>query len=169
MGDDLFSAYMNLESSDTLNSSGTEDKREDSRASGRRSNGAESSENEAENSVGEPVASHHSRSISMDSFMGKLNFGDELLKVPPSPGPHLGHHSRSCSMDGVTNGFTLQFGNGEFTGAELKKIVASEKLAEIAVVDPKKAKRYIYVSKPYYIKLDALYKLLYWEFVRRLS
>jgi hypothetical protein len=37
----------------------------------------------------------------------------------------------------------LDFGNGEFSGAELKKIMANEKLAEIALADPKRAKRYV--------------------------
>ncbi|ONK79978.1 uncharacterized protein A4U43_C01F12460 [Asparagus officinalis] len=124
VADDLFSAYMNLESFDTLNSSGTEDRREDSRASGTKTNGADSSENEAESSVNEsgsssqlkkegnkrcavgdpaPVnltGSRHNRSISMDSFMGKLNFGDESTKLVPSTGPNSGQHSRSGSMDG---------------------------------------------------------------------
>ncbi|XP_020255610.1 transcription factor VIP1-like [Asparagus officinalis] len=165
VADDLFSAYMNLESFDTLNSSGTEDRREDSRASGTKTNGADSSENEAESSVNEsgsssqlkkegnkrcavgdpaPVnltGSRHNRSISMDSFMGKLNFGDESTKLVPSTGPNSGQHSRSGSMDGVTNTFSLEFGNGEFSGAEMKKIMANEKLAEIAMADPKRAKR----------------------------
>ncbi|KAJ9189647.1 hypothetical protein P3X46_000915 [Hevea brasiliensis] len=171
--DDLFSAYMNLDNIDALNSSGTDDKngnenREDldSRASGTKTNGGESSENEAESSVNESGSSlprglssstekregikrtaggdiasttRHYRSVSMDSFMGKLNFGDESPKLPPSPGTRPGQLSPSNSLDG--NAFSLEFGNGEFSGAELKKIMANEKLAEIAVTDPKRAKR----------------------------
>ncbi|KAL0913872.1 hypothetical protein M5K25_017364 [Dendrobium thyrsiflorum] len=165
-GDDLINAYMNLDSLDTLNSSGTEDKRDDldSKASGSKTNGAESSENEAESSmnegvsrmverkeghkrsaVGDPapinIAPRHCRSLSMDSFMGRLNFGEELPKPPPSPGDMPGQHSHSGSMDGISNTFSLEFGNGEFTGAEMKKIMANEKLAEIAMTDPKRAKR----------------------------
>ncbi|XP_052203227.1 bZIP transcription factor 29-like [Diospyros lotus] len=174
--DDLFSAYMNLDNIDTLNSSGTDDKlsndnREDldSRASGTKTNGADSSDNEATSSMNDngnglqkqsissaaekregikrnaggdiaPTTRHY-RSISMDSFIGKMNFGDESPKLPPSPGIRPGQLSPSNSMDGNSNTFNLEFGNGEFSGAELKKIMANEKLAEIALVDPKRAKR----------------------------
>ncbi|XP_042509338.1 bZIP transcription factor 29 [Macadamia integrifolia] len=174
--DDLFSAYMNLENMDSLNLSGTEDKQcpenrddLDSRASGTKTNGADSSDNESESSINEsgnsmsrpnpsssterkegtkrsaggdiaPTTRHH-RSVSMDSFMGNLpNFGDESPKLPPSPGNLAAQHSRSNSMDGNST-FSLDFGNGEFSGAELKKIMANEKLAEIALTDPKRAKR----------------------------
>lgn len=176
--DDLFSAYMNLENVDALNSGGSSDKQcqenlddLDSRASGTKT--VDSSENEVESSVNENgssaqpanlsysterternkrsagsdanlnvVASRHCRSASMDSFMGKMpSFGDESPKLLPSPGPQAGQHSRSNSMDGNSTPFSLDFGNGEFSGAELKKIMASEKLAEIALTDPKCAKR----------------------------
>ena len=78
----------------------------------------------------------------MDSFMGKLQFGDESPKMPPSPGTRPGQLSPNNSIDGNSNAFSLEFGNGEFSGAELKKIMANEKLAEIALTDPKRAKRY---------------------------
>ncbi|KAG8643980.1 hypothetical protein MANES_11G081300v8 [Manihot esculenta] len=171
--DDLFSAYMNLDNIDALNSSGTDDKNGnqnhedlDSRASGTKTTGGDSSDNDAESSVNESGSSmpraglssnekregikrtaggdiapttRHYRSFSMDSFMGKLNFGDESPKLPPSPGTRPVQLSPSNSSDG--NAFSLEFGNGEFSGAELKKIMANEKLAEIAVTDPKRAKR----------------------------
>ncbi|GLT86133.1 hypothetical protein SLE2022_042950 [Rubroshorea leprosula] len=163
--DDLFSAYMNLDNIDTLNSSGTDDKNGtenhedlDSRASGTKTNGAESSDNEVESSVNESgnskregikrsaggdiaPTSRHYRSVSMDSFMGKLNFGEDSPKLPPSPGTRPVQLSPSNSMDGNTPGFSLEFGSGEFSAAELKKIMANEKLAEIAMTDPKRAKR----------------------------
>ncbi|KAG2703244.1 hypothetical protein I3843_06G121900 [Carya illinoinensis] len=174
--DDLFSAYMNLDSLDALNSSGTDYKngnenREDldSRASGTKTNGGDSSDNEAESSVNEsggnmqmaglnssagrkegikrsaggdiaPTTRHY-RSLSMDSFIGKLHFGDESPKLPPSPGTRPGQMSPSNSVDGNSAAFSLEFGNGEFSGAELKKIMANEKLADIASMDPKRAKR----------------------------
>ncbi|XP_041999436.1 bZIP transcription factor 29-like [Salvia splendens] len=173
--DDLFSAYMNLENIDAFNSSGTDEKlgndnREDldSRASGTKTNGGDSSDNEATSSsvnesgssvqkqgtsslpqkreglkrnAGGDLAptSRHYRSVSMDSFMENMNFGDEYPKMPPSPG-NL-QLSPTDSMDGNSNAFSLEFGNGEFTGAELKKIMANEKLTEIASSDPKRAKR----------------------------
>ncbi|KAM0049298.1 putative transcription factor bZIP family [Helianthus debilis subsp. tardiflorus] len=83
----------------------------------------------------------HYRSVSMDSFMERMNFGDESPKLPPSPGGQLGQLSPNNSIDSNSNTFSLEFGNGEFTGAELKKIMANEKLAEIALTDPKRAKR----------------------------
>ncbi|KAL7612292.1 hypothetical protein Lser_V15G07481 [Lactuca serriola] len=152
---------MNLENLDTLNSSGTDDKqgtenREDldSRASGTKTNGGDSSDNEATSSINDkgikrsaggdiaPTTRHY-RSVSMDSFMGRMNFVDESPKLPPSPGGHIGQLSPNNSIDSNsnTNTFSLEFGNGEFTGAELKKIMANEKLAEIALSDPKRAKR----------------------------
>ncbi|KAL6517391.1 hypothetical protein OROMI_033092 [Orobanche minor] len=165
--DDLFSAYMNLENIDAFNSSGTDEKlgnenREDldSRASGTKTNGCDSSDNEATSSVNDSGRSlqkregikrnaggdiapttRHYRSVSVDSFIGKMNFGDESPKMPPSPGPFPGQLSPTNSMDANSNTFSLEFGNGEFTGAELKKIMANEKLAEIALSDPKRAKR----------------------------
>lgn len=178
--DDLFSAYMNLDNLETLNSSGTDDKqgtenREDldSKASGTKTNG-DSSDNEATSSINEsgnsmqrsvissftekregvkrnaggdiaPTTRHY-RSVSMDSFMGKMNFGDESPKMPPSPGALPGQLSPSNSIDGTSNTFSLEFGNGEFSGAELKKIMANEKLAEIALSDPKRAKRYVFFN-----------------------
>ncbi|XP_043713769.1 bZIP transcription factor 29-like [Telopea speciosissima] len=141
----------------------------DSRASGTKTNGADSSDNEAESSINEssnsmsrpnpsssterkegtkrsaggdiaPTTRHH-RSVSMDSFMGKMHsFGDESPKLPPSSGNLAVQHSHSNSMDGNST-FSSDFGNGEFSGAELKKIMANEKLAEIALSDPKRAKR----------------------------
>ncbi|GFZ00413.1 Basic-leucine zipper (bZIP) transcription factor family protein [Actinidia rufa] len=141
----------------------------DSRASGTKTNGGDSSDNEAtscvndsgnvmqtlgfssssekregnkRNAVGDiaPTTRHY-RSVSMDSFMGKMNLDDESPKLPPSPGMRTGQLSPSNSMDGNSNTFSLEFGNGEFSGAELKKIMANEKLAEIALTDPKRAKR----------------------------
>nr|GEW58874.1 probable transcription factor PosF21 [Tanacetum cinerariifolium] len=161
--DDLFTAYMNLDNLDTLNSSGTDDKQGtdnhedlDSRASGTKTNGCDSSDNEATSSVNEsgkregikrsaggdiaPTTRHY-RSVSMDSFMGGMNFADESPKLPPSPGGHISQLSPNNSIDSNSNTFSLEFGNGEFTGAELKKIMANEKLAEIALSDPKRAKR----------------------------
>lgn len=146
--DDLFSAYMNLDNIDKINSPGAEDKDLDSRASGSKTNGGESSDNEVESGlngkwskregvkraaggdVGRTV--RHCRSVSMDSYMDNLNFDDELLKpLPPA-----------TQVDGNSAKFSMEFGSGEFNAIELKKIMESEKLSEIAVSDPKRAKRY---------------------------
>ncbi|CAN6482564.1 unnamed protein product [Victoria cruziana] len=182
VADDLFSAYMNLDTVEALSSSGVSDKQGsqnhddlDSGTSGTKANcfkddildssdDAESSVNETSNGLQSSnpsllldkerregiksnaaaphtVNSRHCRSLSMDSFMGRMpNFCEGSPKLPPSPGNDGLRHSRSNSMDGTTP-FSLEFGNGEFSGDELKKIMASEKLAEIAITDPKRAKR----------------------------
>ncbi|GAB2291744.1 hypothetical protein Dimus_025993 [Dionaea muscipula] len=156
-----------LNSSETDDKNGIENHDQDisSRASGSKTNGAESSENEAESSVNESgitgqrqqqgsgrkeavkrtaegdiaSTSRHYRSVSMDSFIGKINFGDESPKLPPSPATRVGQLSLKESPE--DNTFSLEFCSGEFSGAEIKKIMAKEKLAEIALTDPKRAKR----------------------------
>lgn len=173
--DDLFSAYLNLDNIDTLNSSETDEKngfgsREDLVSGHSGTNTVGSSDNEAESSAmandsamsklaisgsqkregmkrsaGGDIAptTRHYRSVSMDSFMGSMHFGDESLKLSPSPGPSPGKLSPCNSLDNnISNSFSLEFGNGEFSGAELKKIMANDKLAEIAATDPKRVKRY---------------------------
>lgn len=166
--DELFSAYMNLDALNSGGAPGAEGSRGDdldSRASGSKTNGAESSENEAESSVIESGhsdkresakrsfdgnllagASRHCRSLSMDSFMGKKlpSFDNVSPNFPPSPGSRSGHHSHSNSLDGNSDSFSLELGNGEFTAAEMKKIMANEKLAEMAAADPKRVKRLVF-------------------------
>lgn len=167
--DDLFSAYMNLDNIDKVQSPGTEDKDFDSRASGSKTNGCESSDNEVESCIdGNPNTipgsssgfangkregvkraaggditppSRHYRSVSMDSYMGNLQFDDESLKLLPL-GTGASQQSPSSLVDGNTTKFGMEFGNGEFSAVELKKIMESEKLTEIALSDPKRAKRY---------------------------
>uniref|UniRef100_A0A0E0BD14 BZIP domain-containing protein n=1 Tax=Oryza glumipatula TaxID=40148 RepID=A0A0E0BD14_9ORYZ len=140
---DLLNAYMSLEGmggADGLNNSDG-----DSRGSSMRTNGADSSENESEDYVGADsqallwggagggeaagkkrrnnaageTAARHARSLSMDSLMGKLSF----------------------AANGEPAKFSLEFGSGEFTPAEMKRIMADEKLAEMALADPKRVKR----------------------------
>ncbi|VAI74641.1 unnamed protein product [Triticum turgidum subsp. durum] len=77
--------------------------------------------------------------------MGKLNYatGDDSPKLPlPSPSGGLSR-SGSGSLDGggAASLFGTEFANGEFTEAEKKKIMANERLAEIALTDPKRVKR----------------------------
>ncbi|KAK8508988.1 hypothetical protein V6N13_130737 [Hibiscus sabdariffa] len=170
--DDLFCAYMNLDNIDLRNSAddknnGNEHHEDfDSRTSGAKTNGGDSSDNEAgssgnsapgvemnsnstekregnKRSAGVDIAptGRHYRSVSMDSFIGKLNLDDESPKSPSSPGSHPGKLSPTISIDKNSAAFTLEFGNGDFSGAELKKIMANEELADIAMTDPKRAKR----------------------------
>ncbi|KAF0911077.1 hypothetical protein E2562_005460 [Oryza meyeriana var. granulata] len=152
--DDLFNAYLNLEGLDGLNSSDDRGHDEgDSRGSSIKTNGADSSENESEecaddtrggirlwsdpadrregvkrNATGEPPAAplaRHARSLSMDSLIGKFNFATAATN----------------SVGLGPNRFRLEFGSGEFTPAEMKKIMADDKLAEMALADPKRVKR----------------------------
>ncbi|ESQ46015.1 hypothetical protein EUTSA_v10000129mg [Eutrema salsugineum] len=167
--DDVFTAYMNLDNIDVLNSfGGGEDGKtsnenveemESSRGSGtRKTNGGSCSDSEGESSAcgnvkvavaasssgvkrraGGDIAptSRHYRSVSMDScFMGKLNFGDE--KLPPSSSAKV---SPTNSGEGNSSAYSVEFGNSEFSAAEMKKIAADEKLAEIVMADPKRVKR----------------------------
>ncbi|XP_010446403.1 PREDICTED: transcription factor RF2a-like [Camelina sativa] len=172
--DDLFSAYMNLENIDVLNSSEAEDSKngggtnnnenrddmDSSRASGTKTNngssdteGETSSVNESANTGGvkrraaggdiAPTTRHY-RSVSVDScFMDKFSFGDESLKPPLSPGTISRKVSPTNSVDGNSGAaaFSIEFKNGEFTAAEMKKIMANDKLAEMAMSDPKRVKR----------------------------
>ncbi|KAJ4880064.1 Basic-leucine zipper (bZIP) transcription factor family protein [Raphanus sativus] len=152
MDDDLFSAYMNLENIDALNSSEADDDNNDnskngesSRASGTTKTSDDTEEGESSSvnyesdrnntlkrradggggggGGGGDVAptTRHYRSVSVDScFMEKLSFGEEV-----SP----------------TNSVSIEFKKGEFTAAEMKKIMANDKLAEMAMSDPKRVKR----------------------------
>ncbi|WVZ57456.1 hypothetical protein U9M48_007839 [Paspalum notatum var. saurae] len=144
-GEDLLNAYMSMEGMMDGMSNHSD---ADSRGSSGGVRGADSSENESEDyggggggdgqsfllwgeaggkkrrnnaSAGEPAAAaaRHARSLSMDSLMGKLSF----------------------SANGEPAKFSLEFGGGEFTPAEMKRIMADEKLAEMALADPKRVKR----------------------------
>ncbi|KAH1123868.1 hypothetical protein AAZX31_06G024300 [Glycine max] len=164
--DDLFRKYMNLDSFDNLNFPGMEDKDLDSRNSGSKT--IESSDNEVESHVNGKVSgaqgassscleerregakrssngdiapgSRHRRSFSLDSSIGSFNIEDGLPKLPPSKN-QIAQHSPSNSMDGKMSETSTEFGNGEFSAEEVKKIMESDKLAEIASIDPKRAKR----------------------------
>ncbi|WOL00126.1 hypothetical protein Cni_G08839 [Canna indica] len=148
--EDLFNAYMNLQGFDAMTSS----EENHSRDSVSKTNAADSSENEADSNrksgmgaMNAPMKeemkrsaardasanlSRHSRSLSMESFMGKFNFGEEPRKL---------QNSKTSSLDGAPDTFSLEFGNGQFTAAEMKKIMENEKLVEMAMADPKRVKR----------------------------
>ncbi|CAN0872321.1 bZIP transcription factor 29 [Linum grandiflorum] len=147
--DEMMSGYMHMDNVDPLNSSGTEDNKD--LDSGTKTNGTESSDNEAEShhvkglkrSADADIgpAGRHSRSVSMDSFMGGLRLDEEsmIMKLPPM-GVRVSPSS-SSSMQGHLTKFNLEFGNGEFTEGELKKIMSNDKLTELAMADPKRVKR----------------------------
>lgn len=77
----------------------------------------------------------------MDSALENLNFGDESPKLPASLGNQVGQLSPSNSGYESSSKLNFDFGNAEFNEAEMKKIMADERLAEIATSDPKRVKR----------------------------
>ncbi|XP_062194728.1 bZIP transcription factor 29-like [Phragmites australis] len=115
---------------------------------------AESSDNEAESWAtggrGRGGASHprHCRSLSVDSIMGSLNIGalgQESSRLPP-PSPAAGaggglSRTGSGPSGGAAALFATELAKGEFDEAERKKIMANDRLAEIALTDPKRVKR----------------------------
>ncbi|PUZ71587.1 hypothetical protein GQ55_2G325000 [Panicum hallii var. hallii] len=115
---------------------------------------ADSSDNEAESwgtgGGGGTTTSHprHCRSLSVDSIMGNLNFG-ALGQVsptlpPPSPASGAGGsvpHTGSGPSGSAAAVATSELANGEFTESEMKKIMANDRLAELALADPKRVKR----------------------------
>ncbi|XP_054797917.1 bZIP transcription factor 29-like isoform X2 [Prosopis cineraria] len=155
--DDLISVYMNLDNIDNVNLSGAEesktfessDNEVESLVSGKTTStqGATSSfveerrEGIKRSSNGDIApGSRHRRSFSLDSSIGNLHIGDDSPKLPPL-GNGVCQRSPSNSADGKTFEINMELRNGEFTELELKKIMESDKLAEIASSDPKRAKR----------------------------
>ncbi|KAL2612287.1 hypothetical protein R1flu_023979 [Riccia fluitans] len=89
--------------------------------------------------------SHHSRSVSMDGFLSNLQGfkggdGGHQSSLSDDRRNRQTRHHHSMSMDGSTS-LKMEFGHGEFEGIELKKAMANDKLADLALVDPKRAKR----------------------------
>jgi hypothetical protein len=120
-------------------------------------NPADSSENEAEKwaaaGVGGagPSNPRHCRSLSVDSFIGNMDFGAVAQESPkfsplsPAAGTS-GGHSRTGSgpLGGPSPLFAtnLVIADGKFSEAEREKIMANDHLAEIALTDPKRVKRF---------------------------
>ncbi|ONM56468.1 Basic-leucine zipper (bZIP) transcription factor family protein [Zea mays] len=114
----------------------------------------DNSDNEAESwavsGSADTSASHprHCRSLSVDSIMANLNFGglDQVsLRVPPLSPVADASVSLSRTGTGASGGAAAaassELTNGEFSEAEMKKIMANDRLAEIALSDPKRVKR----------------------------
>ncbi|KAK1437882.1 hypothetical protein QVD17_03682 [Tagetes erecta] len=148
--DDLFSSYVKLNSRGKLNGFRTEnggDNSSDNEAtssvvgSGNMCSVSDKKEGIKRSASGDIAPTRHYRSVSMDSVMGKMNFVDESVKLLCSPGGQVGKLSSSDSIDANADAFSLEFGNGVFNAVELKKIMANENLAEMALTDPKRVKR----------------------------
>ncbi|GJY83697.1 hypothetical protein Tco_0497073 [Tanacetum coccineum] len=127
--DDMFNAYLNLNNLGRLNTFIAENGEHlDSRASGTKANEGDSSNNKATSSVigsgtnnmqrsgvcsvsdkregikrsaGGDIAptTGHYRRVYIDSVMGKMDFMEESLKLPPSPGGQMGKIVSSDSVD----------------------------------------------------------------------
>ncbi|KAL8466748.1 hypothetical protein ACS0TY_035702 [Phlomoides rotata] len=136
--DNLFDSLMDLDRVDSLNSSGANSKDKDTTVNG--SNYESESVVRQGSGFGERVQRHY-RSLSMDSGIGNFQFGDPSQNLQTSLCNRADQLSPSNSLSENSGNVTLDFGHGEFNEIELKKIKADERLAEIAVSDPKRAKR----------------------------
>ncbi|KAJ7546179.1 hypothetical protein O6H91_08G028700 [Diphasiastrum complanatum] len=127
VGGDLFNMYIDMEKINTYKQSANNLPIASSRPESR--------------SIPYP-SSHHVRSISVDEVLGQLNKekGSSLAggNNPSTEGRVRHHHSNS--MDGSTS-FKHDILLADLEGSESKKTLAANKLAELALLDPKKAKR----------------------------
>ncbi|CDP07427.1 unnamed protein product [Coffea canephora] len=154
---------MDAISEDSLNPSRTDEKDKRSMVSGMKKCGGENSNTEAQSiskanstkfdgtgsaegnkrsAIGDIApAARHFRSLSVDSAFGSLHFNEVSPKLPSAAGIHVSQLSPSNLASENSAKFSLDFGNAEFSEAEVKKIMTDERLAEIALSDPKRAKR----------------------------
>ncbi|EPS61509.1 hypothetical protein M569_13289 [Genlisea aurea] len=143
VADELFNEFINFDHVNAFNSTRTGGVEADNVLGSFKTKPAEGVKRSASGDIIAPASRHH-RSLSVDSAMLKYDFSDEYLKTPPlsSRSDHLSP-SNSAVNDSCCNKVNnLDFGNvGEFNDLELKKIMSDEKLAEIAISDPKRAKR----------------------------
>lgn len=143
--DNLFESLMDLDRADTLNSCGANGRDKDTIVRGTKVGGGDINNYESEslkkNAAVAPQLRHY-RSISMDSGIGNFQFGDSSPNLQTSLCNRADQLSPSNSLSENSTDINLDFGHGEFNEVELKKIRADERLTEIAVSDPKRAKRY---------------------------
>ncbi|XP_075473691.1 bZIP transcription factor 29-like [Primulina tabacum] len=83
------------------------------------------------------------RSVSDDSFMQNTNLDDGFLEIPSYPGTLPGQllSSIMSSSELNSNAVGTTLGGVTFTGADVNKIMENHKLSEIALRDPRRAKR----------------------------
>nr|GMC50326.1 transcription factor RF2a-like [Ipomoea batatas] len=159
---ELFSSYMNLGNLEAFYSSRNEDRSKDSMVCGTKQISSGDNSNETESAskasgakihtgAGEKVkrsaagdtapVTRHFRSLSMDSAFPNLSSVYESQKLPTSLGNQVGQLSPSNSLNERLSKLNFDLISVEFSEAELKKIMADERLAEVATTDPKQAKR----------------------------
>uniref|UniRef100_A0A7I4BII6 BZIP domain-containing protein n=1 Tax=Physcomitrium patens TaxID=3218 RepID=A0A7I4BII6_PHYPA len=118
-GEDLVSMYIDMEQ---INNFTATSGQAGAKSAGEESNGLP------------PTSSHHSRSLSMDALAGFNSSRAELGgNYGSSEVPRRPRHQHSSSLDGSTS--------VDIEGLDSKKAMASAKLSEIALIDPKRAKR----------------------------
>eukprot|EP00250_Pteridium_aquilinum_P013751 c21553_g1_i1 orf=146-1474(+) len=87
-----------------------------------------------------PNAPHHARSFSVDQMLAGFNGNEDVFgyteeSVTERP---RHRHSHSYSMDGSSS---MPFSKEAGSSSESSKTVSANKLAELALIDPKRAKR----------------------------
>lgn len=103
---------------------------------------AEASTPDPPATVGRPVPGAHLRSLSVDAafFEGVLF---QAMDEVGGEAERRGGHQRSGSMDGANSPFV---GGSEFPQPEFaNKAMPADKLAELALIDPKRAKKYTFL------------------------
>ncbi|PKA61533.1 Transcription factor VIP1 [Apostasia shenzhenica] len=120
----------------------------DDNISGSSSNAALAAPAESGGGRSEPSTAHqaarpvgggaHLRSLSLDAaFFEELGFLGGGASSGPGPEKRP-HHRHSSSMDGLTSSFEAE---STTSSDYAKKAMAADKLAELALIDPKRAKR----------------------------
>jgi regulator of replication initiation timing len=122
--EDLFSMYIDMEQINNFSAT----------------SGQAGAKSAGEGSNALPPTSHHSRSLSVDALAGFNSNRPGLGGNYSSDAPRRPRHQHSSSMDGSTS-FKHDMLVSDFEGSDGKKAMASAKLSEIALIDPKRAKR----------------------------
>lgn len=135
-GEDLFSMYIDMEKINTFAGSSNPTPGQKSGEGGTT-----------------PALPHHSRSLSVDGVLAGFSSGRVGVGVGPGSTSHLSSeqlrratHRHSSSMDGSSS-FKTDFLSGDLDSAEAKKALATNKLADIALIDPKRAKRFVFPKR----------------------
>lgn len=128
-GEDLFSMYIDMDQINKFSATSGQAAQQ---------GGAKEGGSMGNSNAGAGPASHHSRSLSMDGG-NRTGVGGGGSNYLPSGEVRRPRHQHSSSMDGSSSKYDML--SGDFEG-DNKKVTASAKLSEIALIDPKRAKRY---------------------------
>lgn len=123
---------------------------------------AEASRPDPPTTVARPGPGAHLRSLSVDAAF----FEGVLFQAMDEVGgeeERRGGHQRSGSMDGANSPFV---GGSEFPQSEFaKKAMPADKLAELALIDPKRAKKYTFLLTTFALFCNdcAAYLFIYFQ------